>query len=280
MLGIKKNINNIIKKLYTIYKIYKFKYNGSVPWSDGYNEYKWDTIIKVINDGFIENVGSKNFGYRIDERVVEIPWVFTNITDEEENFLDAGSALNYECLLYRKIFEKKHIYITTLTPESNAFYKRSISYIYEDIRHSCFKDNFFDSIACISTLEHVGMDNTMLYSKNNIFRENNCEDYIIFLNSLKRILKPGGQLLLTIPFGIYKNMGWFQVFDSMMVNKIIDLFSQESTEKIFKYENDRWNFSDRQSCLDATCFDIHATTDYENDYLAFSRAICCLRLIK
>jgi ubiquinone/menaquinone biosynthesis C-methylase UbiE len=43
--------------------------------------------------------------------------------------------------------------------------QNNISYVYGDLRNTILKDQCFDEIVCISTLEHIGMDNTMLYTK-------------------------------------------------------------------------------------------------------------------
>jgi len=41
---------------------------------------------------------------------------------------------------------------------------KGISYIFEDLRESCFRDDYFDIVVSLSTIEHIGLDNTMRYT--------------------------------------------------------------------------------------------------------------------
>ena len=51
--------------------------------------------------------------------------------------------------------------IVTLAPEPVAFTSLGVSYLYGDLRQLPFRDDWFDEVACLSTLEHVGMDNAV-----------------------------------------------------------------------------------------------------------------------
>lgn len=259
-----------------------FFQNGAKPWTQGYEEYKWNSIEEEIyNNDFYKQIGSHHYGYRIDERIVEIPWVINRLPEGKCTMLDAGSALNYKCIVnHPKIAEKK-LFISTLAPEGHAFFDKGISYIYEDIRNSCFRNGFFDCIACVSTIEHVGMDNTFLYTSDLAKKENNEDVALEFIKVLHDKLKDGGSLFLTLPYGLYKNHGWFRVFNKDMMNELIAAFNpQKYTQEIFEYKDDRWCISDEEQAKYATCFDIHVQKEYEHDFLAFSRAIACLELVK
>ena len=156
------------------------------------------------------------------------------------------------------MLSEKKIYISTLAPESSFFPEKNISYIYEDMRDCCFKDNFFDFIVSISTIEHIGLDNTLLYTDDETKKENNPNSYIDAIKEFRRMLKPDGKLFLTVPFGKRKNHKWFQVFDAEMINDILNTFSPtEINESYFKYEPSGWAVATRESSSEATCFDIH-----------------------
>lgn len=259
-----------------------FYINGKKPWSFGYNSYKWKTIEKYLdsnsfNDGNLIN----NYGFRIDERIIEYPWLFSRLPKNEGNLLDAGSILNYELILNQPSLQSKKIFISTLAPEGNCFWQRSVSYIFEDLRNCCYRDNFFDWVICISTAEHIGLDNTLLYTDDLTKREDNPNTYLNAISEFYRILKPGGHLYLTLPFGEKINRGWFQVYDGHMIDELIAVFKPSLvTETHFRYLPDGWEKSDRELSKNATCFDIHQQTDYEPDYAAFSRGIVCLELKK
>jgi hypothetical protein len=95
------------------------------------------------------------------------------------------------------------------------------------------------------------------------------------------MLKKGGVLYLSFPFGRYKNHGWFQIFDESMVDKLVETFQPSDIKEFhFKYEPDGWRESSRKESCGATYFDIHAQKKYDPDFAAASRAIACLELTK
>jgi len=255
---------------------------GKKPWSFGYNIYKWKKL-KEYFDNNIFNEGQliENYGFRIDERIIEYPWFFSRLPKDSGNLLDAGSILNHELIVNQPSLQSKKIFISTLGPEENCFWKRGISYVFEDLRNCCYRDNYFDWIACISTAEHIGLDNTRLYTDDISKNENNPGSYMSAINEFHRILKSGGILYLTLPFGKKINRGWFQVFDDKMIDELIAAFNPSSViESHFKYQPTGWEKSTRTLSKDATCFDIHQQTEYEQDFAAFSRGLVCLEMKK
>jgi hypothetical protein len=106
---------------------------------------------------------------------------------------------------------------------------------------------------------------------------------------MRRVLKPGGVLYITFPFGKYENHGWFQQFDSPLMDRLIEGFSPTSfNETIFRYDPDGWKLSDRNSCAHLQYFDVHtskyfdpkSSIEYPPDYPAAERAVACLELFK
>jgi hypothetical protein len=266
--------------------ISEYQHSGQKPWVPGYTEYKEEAITRNLADrGLIEcyrNNGRLpgSYGYRLDERVVEFPWVFSRLSPEEGYLLDAGSALNFAYLLDHGSLRQKRIVIYTLAPEE-IVRKATISYVYGDLRDTLFKDGCFDEIVCISTLEHVGMDNTLLYSQNPHFNENRPNDYLKVVEEFRRLLKPGGRAFITVPFGRHENHGWLQVFDEGMVNSIVKRFDgSTSRAAYYQYHADGWQVSSSEDCAGCTYFDIHHCTGYDYDYAAAARAVACLEMTK
>ena len=101
------------------------------------------------------------YGIGFDERVVELPWLLAHRL--RGRVLDAGSALNHDHVLDRLLPRVENLHVVTLAPEEQSFTQRGVSYVYEDLRDLPYRDGWFDVVACVSTLEHVGMDN-QLYS--------------------------------------------------------------------------------------------------------------------
>ncbi len=212
----------------------------------------------------------KKYGFNLDERVVEYPWVLSRIPQDSKRLLDAGSALNFREILDSPCLNNREITIAGLVPEKECFSRANLSYVFGDMRNLPFENGYFDYIVCISTLEHIGMDN-ILYIKNAEYRENKPGDFKKVVLELNRVLKYGGKLFITVPFGKHQGFGWFQQFDSNLIREIINIFNPEKSEiSYYKYFNkDGWNISNKNDCRNA-------------EYLTgiSAQAVACLELVK
>jgi hypothetical protein len=259
-----------------------FRLTGMRPWSFGYAAYKRRKITEIINlKGFDSKSLPAGYGFRLDERIVEYPWFLSRLPSRPGTLLDAGSILNYEFLLKHPGLASKRIFISTLAPEAECFCRNGVSYVYEDLRDSCFRDGNFDWVVSLSTVEHIGMDNTMLYTADAGKRESDKLAYLQAATELRRLLKAGGTLYLSVPFGKHQDHGWFQIFDAAMVDRLIETFEPtQVTETHFRYTEAGWVPSDRGRSGDSTYFDIHERKNYDADFAAASRAVVCLELVK
>ena len=90
------------------------------PWRLGYTEYKEELIQKAIKDpAFNRDIREGKqlpggYGYRLDERCLEIPWVLANLETQSGRLLDAGSSLNFEYMLKSAAISKLKTTIITL----------------------------------------------------------------------------------------------------------------------------------------------------------------------
>jgi SAM-dependent methyltransferase len=265
------------------------------PWRYGYSVYRNKYLADVIRDASILETFHQTralpagYGFRLDARVVEIPWVLGHVEKRTGRLLDAGSSLNFDFVLMSSSLANKKVTIVTLAPEATCFWRLCVSYVFGDLRILDFRDEWFDTIACISTIEHVGMDNRMYSGAADLARRGEPRDFILAVKELKRVLKPGGVLYMTFPFGEYENHGWFQQFDSELVDMLVEGFSPgHFNETVFRYEPEGWKLSDRASCAHCQFFDVHiskyfdpnSTIEYPSDYPAGERAVACLELFK
>lgn len=297
-------LKKIIKKAYNYYlkqdarkgiesqnnsKDFFFK-NGQIPWSEGYLAHKEESIISSISSAAILEKFSKkaiptNYGYRLDERIVEYPWIFANLKKKKTVFLDAGSTFNFDYLLNNKLIENKDKYIYTFYPEAKSYNFKRISYVYGDLRDLPFRNNFFEEIVCQSTIEHIDMDNSMYgYDLKSTLElvTNKSYEYLKVIDELLRVLKTNGQLLLTFPYGKFENHGFFQQFDDEMVSRITDKMKDLGSCELvfFKYLPDGWIVASQEECNNSESFNPHTQIGKKDDFAAHSRAICCVKFIQ
>lgn len=260
--------------------------NGQIPWSEGYKPYRMQKLQTAVQDQDLlttfrnQKTLPKNYGYGLDERIIEYPWVLSRLDNDSDRLLDAGSTLNYPYLLDLPGIASKQIVIMTLAPETTT--KRdNVSYLYGDLRDILLRDNTFQWIVCISTLEHVGLDNTKLYTHNADFNEESTQDYRTVMAELRRVLAPGGRLLLTVPFGRAQNFGWMQQFDQAGVAEIVAAFGAPPIcETYFQYLPMGWVMSDAKACVNCEYFDVHSAKEPASDRAAAARAVACLEFTK
>ena len=264
--------------------VWIYQCRGARPWGLGYSFYKYAYVRGVIErrlDMFRDRTLPDGYGQGLDERAVEYPWLFSRLKGNERRILDAGSSLNHHDLLNLPMWRGKDLHITTLAYEGRPFAPFKPVYVYEDLRAMGWPNEFFDAVVCISTLEHVGMDNTLLYTDDESKNEGQAQAYLTAMDEMKRVLKDGGNLYLTLPYGHYQNLKWLQVFDEAMVNAVTGRFKPRKAEiTYYKYDRGQWNAADPQDCGQGYYVDIHAGAHYNNGSPAASQCVVCLCLTK
>jgi len=258
-----------------------YEANGRRPWSPGYLEARDRELGPALRDVAAGERFEPRPGYgrSMDERVVELPWFLEKLPRGTLRLLDAGSTLNHDLILRHLPLDRMRLFISTLAPEEHCYWKRGVSYTFEDLRDLSFKDGFFDCVASISTLEHVGMDNS-LYVADARFRESARKDHLNVMAQFRRVLRPGGTLLVTVPYGREADHGWFQQFGRRMLDELVGSFGPATADvRFFRYRPEGWKAASREECDDASYFDIHQGGPLEADRAAAARAVACLCLV-
>lgn len=259
---------------------------GRRAWSIGYYTFKKRSISAEIDNAIQSKTRLTavpgGYGFKLDERVVEYPWVFSRLVQATgQRLLDAGSVLNYGYLLSKDIVAKSDLTIFTLSPEKRNYAREGISYVFGDLRAMYFAPEAFDVVISISTIEHIGLDNSKFHQEKVAFREMRDGTHLNAVEEYKRVLKKGGKCLLTVPFGKQAVKEWYQIFDYTMVQEIISAFDPASYELCFYgYSIDGWSQCDYQELAEADFFDVELESKEAQDGAAGSRGIACLELIK
>jgi SAM-dependent methyltransferase len=245
-----------------------------------YGHYKQRALRRVLNCPFSPQDLPHGYGRWLDERLVEYPWMLSRLPEGAADLLDAGSTLNQRLILSHPRMRDKNITIFTLAPETECYWRDRVSYVFGDLRNMYFRDRSFSIVVCLSVLEHVGLD-TRMYDPRKLAEERDPEAYLAAVHEMHRVLKPGGSCLISVPYGKYQLRSWLQVFDSVMVDRILATFRPAKHDvKFFRYtEKDGWQASSREEAADAPYFDLHSDTPWTG-CPAGAGAIACLDLRK
>lgn len=272
LIALELNLHRLMSRIFLIH--------GHRPHTCGCGSYRRIQLRQHLSREMPDGVFPQGWGRWLDERAVEYPWFFSRLPPAPGKLLDAGSVLNFDYVLSHERLRNKAVSIFTLGPESENYCHRGISYVYGDLRECCYRDDYFDWIVSISTLEHVGMNNTLFYSSDASKNECDPESHLQALAELRRILKAKGVLYLTLPFGRPQNLGWLQIFDAVMVRRLLHVFQPASfREAYYRYTHAGWQSSSAEECCDALYFDPSRRGTMETE-IAAAEAVVCLELVK
>ena len=148
-------------------------------------------------------------GVNLPERVVELLLARLSY-GPGASVLDVGHANSMEChrAMVRSLPEPRWLTgIDMAAPvyDVSELYARSVR---GDICATEFADDTFDLVWCISSLEHIGMDNSGYGETDS--GESTAERA---LAEMLRVARPGGSVLVTVPYGRYEDHGWFRNLD-------------------------------------------------------------------
>ena len=274
-------------------RIAKYLAGGRIPWSEGYIDYRRRFLSQTLDDQRLVSAIAMGdtvpdgYGYKLCERCVEYPWCIYNIRPEDLAILDAGSTLNHEFMVTHPALADKNLTITTLSPEPQCHWKRGISYVFGDLRNLIFRDECFDLVVCISTLEHVGMDNSLFDAHGVVVPDRNS--HLDAIRELRRVLRPGGRLLLTVPYGRDPMIPETLVFSAPMIDRVIATFRPVEIQcNYYKYSAAGWRAATAGECETAEYetwvmrANVNRTPRFPttSDGAAAARAVCCISLTR
>ncbi|MCS7230990.1 MAG: class I SAM-dependent methyltransferase [Elusimicrobiota bacterium] len=189
------------------------------------------SIIKKILDRLPQKVLEKIYkeDYTVTERIFERGFLFMNLYDVSvgSKILDVGCcwssiSLELSCLGYK---------VWGIDISEYPFYHPNFTFVKGSICKTEFEDNFFDVIIAISTIEHIGLGH---------YGDSVFEDDYQAVSEIKRILKPNGKFILTLPFGKNMKTQLFRVYDKEALNKLISSFEIVKLQYFLNYNDKYW----------------------------------------
>jgi O-antigen chain-terminating methyltransferase len=148
---------------------------------------------------------AEGFGAGLSERVVEVPWVLSRYRGEPR-VLDLGAS--NAPTMYRELLGLLGVpglVSVDLVPGPATASRGVVA----DVRALPFAAGSVDLVFCVSTLEHVGRENSIY----GVTAELSDGGDVAALRELRRVLTAAGRLLVTVPFGRREDHGWFVQYD-------------------------------------------------------------------
>ena len=177
------------------------------------------------------------FIFQPTERIIEYPFIHENApfnSNRKGKVLDVGSGRS---LLPFELASKGYqVWSIDFRSKYHRYIRdyNNFTFVEGDIRKTSFPDAFFDIVIGVSSIEHVGLvgENVSLEGDKAAVQE-------IF-----RIMKPGGKLLITVPFG--KESGVFTVgrFNSF---RVYDYAHLKELSGKFEIESEQFAVLDKRS---------------------------------
>jgi SAM-dependent methyltransferase len=189
----------------------------------------------------------------MDERVIEIPWVLSRYR-AERRVLDVGTAHAVPVYLrHLRSLGVPELHGVDLSDRP----VKGVQMSQADVRRMPFANAFFDLVLCVSTLEHIGYDNT---SYGVSLPREQGGDHAALLE-IRRVLKDDGHVLITVPFGRLQDYGWFHQYDLAAWRDLLRRTGLEAVEQAFYgYSAGGWARVDDPAVLSNAGFREHGAS--------------------
>jgi 2-polyprenyl-3-methyl-5-hydroxy-6-metoxy-1,4-benzoquinol methylase len=156
----------------------------------------------------------------LNERIIEIPFTI----DALAGMAKTGRILDLGCMesALPLFLAGLGFQVTGFDFRQYPYRVPNFKFVQGDILEMPFEKGAFDAVTCVSTIEHIGIG---FYSDPKDVLSSDTKG----MQEIKRVLRPGGLLILTVPFGksfinnqqrIYDQHGLDKLLAGFSVNKI------------------------------------------------------------
>lgn len=165
----------------------------------------------------------KLFQISINERIVETPWVHSQIKVEGGKILDVGC---YSSKLPIELASLGHE-VWGIDVRYYPLKHPNFIFVQGDVYKTSFSDNFFDVITAVSTIEHIGMADPVYNDPEYPDGDKKA------IKEMTRILKRGGKIIMTVPFG-KRAVSWYRTYNLPSLRELLSKLKIEKIEYTIK----------------------------------------------
>lgn len=177
------------------------------------------------------------------DRDIEYSWIVANLPKGSGRALDFGCGTSHLALIAaRSGFKTTAI---DLTPVHWFYIHHNLDFIQKDIFESGFAPETFDLIINCSSIEHVG-----IVGRYNV-KESRPDGDVEAMAEMKKLLKPEGRMLLTIPIGrdaVFPCL--HRVYGKRRLPKLLDGYIIEKEEYWTKNDRNQWLLTEKSKALE------------------------------
>jgi len=153
--------------------------------------------------------------YTVTERIFEKAYGFVQVgkySARIENILDVGCCFSSLGIELASLGYK----VTGLDINDYFLVHSNFRFVKGDVCFAPFSDGVFDLVTAISAVEHIGLGH---YGDSQ-----DGEGDAKAIREIRRILKPGGLFILTVPFGRKMTTPFFRVYDEAGISRLVQGF--------------------------------------------------------
>lgn len=166
----------------------------------------------------------------VTERIIEFPFVFRVLEKREGmkvfEFGCANSLLSYQLV-------NSGYSVTGIDLREYRLPNKNFEFIKGNLFDVDLPKNQFDAVIAVSALEHIGL---AAYKEKQNSQHSDKKAVEIFHD----LLKPNGQLIFTVPAGLYEEHRFFRIYDENSLIRLLEKFSINMIEYYAKYNNTEW----------------------------------------
>ncbi len=134
---------------------------------------------------------------KLHSRCIEYPFAASRLGDAKV-ILDVGTVKSDPAWIAWLENLPIEVHATDYDTPFKPF--KNIKFHQSDIRRLQLPDDSFDKVIAVSTIEHVGLESPQVLAK--ILPCVNTDGDLEAVRELARVLKPAGELIMTVPFGL------------------------------------------------------------------------------